>query len=197
MSLARLRTLAAALSALGVLGLSAAAAAPEFDWGLPAGVAPPPVPAGNPMSTAKVELGQRLFYDVALSQDYSLSCDSCHQQHRGFSEVRPTHPGVNGQPGKRNAPGLANVAYLSPLTWADPSAVTLEDQAANPIFGDHPVEMGMAGRQAEVVRRLSADPCYRRQFAQAFPDAKDPVTLETLAKAVAAFERTLLSFDTP
>ncbi len=181
----------------GAAFLSAAAAAPDFDWRLPAGVAPPPVPADNPMSQAKVDLGHRLFYEPALSRNFSMNCGTCHQQHRGFSELLTTHRGVDGSMGKRNAPGLANIAYASPLTWADPTAVSLEAQAPNPIFGAHPVEMGMAGMEAELIRRLNKDECYRRQFAAAFPEENGAISVKTIAKALASFQRTLLSFDSP
>jgi len=149
------------------------------------------------MSQAKVDLGHRLFYESALSRNHSMNCGTCHQQHRGFSEILATHRGVDGSMGRRNAPGLANIAYASPLTWADPTADTLEAQATNPIFGQHPVEMGMADMEAELIERLSGDACYRQQFAAAFPQENGAISVKTVAKALAAFERTLLSFDSP
>jgi len=175
----------------------AAAAAAGYDWRLPRGVAPPPVPAGNPMSAAKVELGRRLFYDADLSVDGTLSCASCHAQHRAFTEGNATHPGVKGAAGRRNVMGLANVAYLSPLTWADPAQTTLDAQVAVPVTGDHPVEMGMRGQEAELVRRLGADACYRAIFAAAFPETKGQITFASTANALGAFERTLLSWNSP
>jgi cytochrome c peroxidase len=189
------RALAAA--ALLAAALLSGAAAPTFDWKLPPGVAPPPVPADNPMSEAKVELGRRLFYDADLSVDGTLSCASCHEQHRGFAEGNATRPGVHGTPGRRNVMGLANVGYLTPLTWADPGQATLEAQFSTPVLGDTPIEMGMKGQDAELVRRLSADACYRRMFAAAFPGDREGVTVAKAAKAVAAFQRTLLSWDAP
>ncbi len=189
--------LAAAALVLAV-GLAGAAAAPAaFDWRLPAGVGPPLVPADNPMSAAKVELGRRLFYDADLSVDGTLACASCHEQKHAFSAGVALHPGVRDTPARRNAPGLANVAYLSPLTWADPAQKALEGQLATPILGEHPVEMGMHGQEAEIARRLSADPCYRSLFAAAFPERRGEVSLETAGRALAAFERTLLSWNSP
>jgi len=189
----------AALAAmfLGAAGLVCAAAAPAFDWRLPPGVAPPPVPDDNPMSAAKVGLGRRLFYDADLSIDGTLSCAGCHEQHRGFADGNATHPGVKGAPGRRNVPGLANVAYFAPLAWADPGQRTLEQQVATPILGEHPVEMGLHGQEAEIVRRLAADACYRRMFKAAFPGRDGEISFVNTAKAIAAFERTLLSFDAP
>ena len=177
---------AVALAALGAAAGLIAAVAP----------APPvPVPADNPTSAARVELGRRLFYDADLSIDGTLACASCHEQRRAFAEGVATHGGVKGALGRRNAPGLANVAYLSPLTWADPTATTLETQAVTPLTGEHPVEMGMAGQEAELARRLAADACYRSMFAAAYPG--EPVGLATTTKALAAFERTLVSFGSP
>jgi cytochrome c peroxidase len=186
-----------ATAALIAAAFVCVAAGPRFDWRLPAGVAPPPVPADNPMSAAKVELGRRLFYDADLSVDGTLSCASCHEQHRAFAEGNPTRPGVRGVPGRRNVMGLANVAYLAPLTWADPAQTGLEAQVAVPVTGEHPIEMGMHGQEAEIARRLSGDACYRAMFAAAFPDTGGEVTFAAASKAIAAFERTLLSWNSP
>jgi len=187
----------ALIAALVAAALGCAAAAPGFDWGLPRGVGPPPVPADNPMSAAKVELGRRLFYDADLSIDGTLSCASCHEQHRGFAEGNATRPGVKGALGRRNVMGLTNVGYLAPLTWADPTLATLEGQVAVPVTGLHPVEMGMHGQEAELARRLASDACYRTMFAAAFPETRGEISLASAAKAIAAFERTLIAWNTP
>jgi cytochrome c peroxidase len=168
---------------------------PPWHWDLPAGVAPPSVPEDNSMSAAKVELGRWLFYDADLSIDGTTSCGTCHEQHRAFTEGNRTHGGVGGARGRRNVMPLANVGYFSPLTWADSTQNTLEKQSLVPLMGSHPVEMGMRGQDAEMVRRLAADPCYRRMFAGAFPG--HPIDTGTVTKALATFERTLLSFNSP
>ncbi len=168
-----------------------------FVWHLPPGVTPPAVPADNPMSDAKVALGRRLFYDADLSRDGTTSCATCHGQHRAFTEGNATHPGVGGAPGRRNVMALANVAYFSPLTWADPTQQSLEEQLLVPLKGTHPVEMGMAGMDQELARRLAEDPCYRQMFLAAFPDTNGRIDTETMAKALASFERTLISYDAP
>jgi cytochrome c peroxidase len=93
--------------------------------------------------------------------------------------------------------GLANVGYFGPLTWADPAQTSLEAQVAVPVTGEHPVEMGMHGQEAEIVRRLSADACYRTMFAAAFPETHGEISFPATAKAIAAFERTMVSWDTP
>ncbi len=175
-----------------------AAAAPHWRWpSLPAGVSPPPVPADNAMSAAKVALGRRLFYEADLSINGTMSCATCHAQKRGFADDNRTRPGALDDPGRRNVPGLANVAWLPSLTFADPALTTLEAQVAVPLFGEHPVEMGMKGKDAELVRRLSADACYVRMFRRAFPETRGDITVRTVAKALAAFQRTLIAFDTP
>lgn len=191
----RWAALSAALAA-AVLCLAAAAPRP-FDWGLPKGVAPPPVPADNSMSAAKVELGRRLFYDADLSVNGTMSCATCHEQHHAFTDSNATRPGVHGDPGRRNIMALANVGYFRAITWADPRATTLEQQMRIPVLGLNPVEMGMAGKEAELSRRLSADACYREMFARAFPETEGRIDLDNVGKALAAFQRTMLSFDSP
>lgn len=182
-----------ALAALACI-TAAGARAPGWRWALPEGIASPVVPADNAMSKARVELGRRLFYDADLSLDGTMACAACHEQRHAFADGNRTRPGITGEPGRRNVPGLANVAWMAPLTWADPRQTTLEAQVAVPVLGDHPVEMGMKGQEAEIARRLGRDPCYVRQFRTAFPEKGGAIGLETVAMALAAFERTMVSF---
>ena len=165
-----------------------------WQWNLPPGIAPPRVPADNPMSAAKVALGRRLFYDADLSRDGTMACATCHEQRHGFADGNATHPGVAGAAGRRNVPGLANVAWYSPLTFADAGQRTLEDQVAVPVMGTHPVEMGMAGHADAITTRLSHDDCYRAMFADAFPENRGRIDLANVARALASFERTLVSY---
>lgn len=146
------------------------------------------------MSSAKVELGRRLFYDADLSVDGTMSCATCHEQKHAFADGNTVHPGVTGEPGRRNVPGLANVAWMSPLTFADPAASTLEDQAHTPVFGTHPVEMGMAGRETVIPERLARDTCYRTLFRRAFPEDRGRIDFSNVARALASFERTMISY---
>ena len=176
-------------SIVAALVLTAAAAPGTWDWH---GVAPPPVPADNPMSQAKVYLGRRLFYDADLSADGTIACATCHEQKHAFADGNRTHPGVTGEAGRRNVPGLANVAWIAPLTDADPRQTTLEAQVSTPVTGTHPIEMGMAGRTGEIAARLGADPCYRAMFAAAFP-GDGRIDFIHIARALASFERTLIS----
>jgi len=92
---------------------------------------------------------------------------------------------------------LANIAYASTLTWADPELRSLEEQQRAPMFGTEPVELGMGGREDELVARLRDSSVYPGMFAAAFPDDEDPVSIERVLEAIASFERTLISFDSP
>ncbi len=166
---------------------------PVWRWTLPTGIWPPPIPADNPITAAKVELGRRLFYDADLSADGTMSCATCHEQKHAFADGNRTHPGVTDEPARRNVPGLANVAWFTPLTFADPANTTLEAQAASPVFGIRPVEMGMAGREAEIGARLGRDSCYQAMFARAFPENGGRIEFANVARALASFERTLVS----
>ncbi|MFG5409440.1 MbnH family di-heme enzyme [Piscinibacter sakaiensis] len=163
---------------------------------------PPAVPADNPMSAAKVELGRHLFHDVRLSANGAMSCATCHDQARAFTDGQAVSRGVAGEAGTRSAMSLANVAYLPVLTWQNPQLTSLEVQALIPLFGEHPVEMGLAGREQQLFAMFKADPTYRRLFAQAFPAEAGqgeggPYALSTLTKALASFQRSLMSFDSP
>lgn len=178
------------------------AAAPAWQWPLPAWVPPPAVPAENPMTAAKVELGRHLFYDKRLSADGSMACASCHEQARAFTDGKAVATGITGQVGTRSAMSLANVAYLPVLTWQNPQLTSLEVQALIPLFGEHPVEMGLAGREQPLFAMFRADPTYQRLYTQAFPaeagqGASALYSLSTLTKALASFQRSLLSFDSP
>lgn len=192
-NLAVLTVLAFCLS----MGLSAAFsksdAASTYSWQLPAWTPPPNVPADNPMSAAKVELGRHLFYEKRLSITGEFSCATCHDQARAFTEKKSVSIGATGEAHPRNAMSLANIAYNSVLTWANPLMTDLETQLLVPIFGEHPIEMGMAGKETELIAMLKNDPTYRKLFAEAFQE----ISINTMAKAIAAFERSIVSFNSP
>jgi len=164
-----------------------------FDWRTPAWLPPPPVPADNPMSDAKVRLGRHLFHDRRLSADDSVACASCHEQSLGFTDGRPLAVGIHGTEARRNAMGLANVGYLPVLTWSNPHMSSLERQSLVPLFGEEPLEMGLGGREDALFERLATDPDYAAMFREAFPDHDGAVTLATVTRALAAFQRTLIS----
>ncbi len=170
---------------------------PVFDWNIPEWLPPPFVPDDNPMTAAKVTLGRHLFYEKRLSRDGSQACATCHEQSKAFADGQRVGIGFDGTVGKRNPMGLANVGYMPVLTWANPNLKRLEQQALVPLFGDNPVEMGMGGHEALAFNRLGHDPLYVRLFAEAFPEQKGAISLATLTRALAAFERTLISANTP
>jgi cytochrome c peroxidase len=177
------------------LALSGSPAA--FRWELPAGVLPPPVPADNPMSPAKVELGRRLFYDTRLSVNGAFSCASCHRQEFAFADARNVSVGATGDVHPRNAIGLANTGYQRTLGWASPPTTQLEGHAELPMFGVDPVEMGLRGREEALLADVGAVPLYRTLFASAFPGEPSPVSVRGIVRAIAAFQRTLVSANAP
>jgi cytochrome c peroxidase len=167
-------------TATGVADLAALKAA----FRRPAAV---PFPASNPFSEEKRALGERLFHDKRLSIDGSIACASCHVRSKGFADGRRHGRGVPKVPLKRHTPTLWNLAWAGPVFW-DGRARSLEEQVAGPI--EAPDEMGQP--VAALVPRLAADPAYARAFAAAFPE-EPQVSPETLRKAIATFERTLVS----
>ncbi len=179
------------------MGPAALAPASSYEWHLPPGLPVPLVPADNPMSAAKVALGRRLFYDTRLSGTGTYACASCHQQAHAFTDGRAHALGATGGVHAHGAMSLTNVAYNASFGWADSTRRTLEAQMAVPMFNEHPIELGLAGREAEVVARFSSREEDAREFRLVFGDDPDPVTLPNIVKAIAAFERTLLSGDSP
>lgn len=117
----------------------------EYNWNLPEWTPKPVVPEDNPMTTEKVELGRHLFYEPQLSITGEYSCATCHKQSLAFTDGKKVAVGSTNEIHSRNSMGLANVAYSPVLTWANPLMTSLENQALIPIFGEHPLEMGMVG----------------------------------------------------
>lgn len=155
------------------------------------------MPSTNPFSPVKAELGRYLFHDRRLSGNGTYACASCHQQARAFTDGRTTAIGATGELHRRNSMSLANVVYNSVFNWADSRTTSLEQQALVPMFGRDPIEMGMAGAEDEILAAVAADPDYRRLFPAAFPGEEVPYQMENLVRAIATFERTLVSFDSP
>lgn len=168
-----------------------------YDWRLPKGFPIPRVPVDNPMTTAKVELGRHLFYDKRLSINEKTSCATCHLQERAFTEDKKLSVGTTGEVHPRNSMSLANVAYAASLNWANPSVVLLERQPLVPIFGEVPVEMGMAGKEDLLLSRIKAEPRYTKLFSDAFPEAAGRVTLDQITHSIASFVRSLISGNSP
>lgn len=169
----------------------------EWTWDLPEGFPEPVVPDDNPMNDAKIELGRFLFYDVRLSLNETQSCGSCHMQEFAFSDELPQGIGSTGEVHPRGAMALTNVAYNSRHTWANPLIDTLEAQALGPLFGEEPIELGMAGSEELLVDRIAQDANYPAMFVDAFPEAEGAITIGTITKAISAFERVLISGNSP
>lgn len=165
---------------------------------LPAHFPPPRVPADNPMTAAKVELGRHLFYDRRLSGNGEQACGSCHLQAQAFTDGLAVSQGSTGEVHPRNAQTLTNIAYNLTLNWANPTLQELEQQHLLPIINTDPVELGVnEANRAEVLARFRDDALYQRLFAAAFPEDADPYTLEHIVRALASFSRTLISYRAP
>ena len=155
----------------------------------PAGLPPVAHPKDNPPSEEKILLGKQLYFDPRLSSDGTISCASCHDPKKGWSNGEAVATGVGGQKGGRSAPTVINSAYFKFQFW-DGRAGSLEEQALGPI--QNPIEMNLTLEQ--VVEKLNGIPGYKEQFQKVFGT---DVTSEGIAKAIAAFERTVLSGDAP
>ncbi|HTA68320.1 MAG TPA: di-heme enzyme [Bryobacteraceae bacterium] len=177
--------------------IGAALMGADFDWRLPKGFPRPAVPADNPMSAAKVELGRRLFYDKRISVNGKASCGTCHRQDLAFTDGLARAEGTTGQVHPRSSMSLVNVAYAPLLTWANPTLDSLEEQAVTPMLGEEPIELGLKGHEQEFLNLLRSDPLYQRLFPKAFPEVGDVYTLKNVTKAIAAFERTIISMRSP
>ena len=149
------------------------------------------------MTAAKVQLGRYLFYDQRISANGTQSCASCHKQELAFTDGKAQAVGATGELHPRGAMSLVNVAYSAALTWSNPTESNLEHQALTPMFGEHPVELGMKAKGEAFLQILRLDPAYREMFAAAFPSESDPFTIENVTKAIACFERTIISARSP
>jgi cytochrome c peroxidase len=149
------------------------------------------------MSREKAELGRWLFYDKRLSVDNSTSCASCHVQSKAFTDGQARSLGPTGQHTPRSSMALANVAYHPVLTWGNPLMTSLEVQALVPLTSEEPLEMGFSRRPQEILTTLREDAAMSGRFAASFPEDPAPVRLSNILKALATFQRTLLSFHSP
>ena len=147
-----------------------------------------PEPADNPTTPEKVELGRLLFMDPRFSETGTVSCNSCHNLMLGGDDNRAVSMGVHGKTGGRSAPTVWNSAFSSSQFW-DGRAASLEDQAKGPVV--NPVEMGMTDLE-KAMNRVRSIPGYKPYFVEAF-GADNPMTVDNAAKAVAAFERTMIT----
>ncbi len=169
----------------------------SWEWDLPENIPAPRIPEDNPMSAEKVELGRYLFYDTRLSANGTQSCGSCHHQDKAFADGLPLPTGSTGDVVPANSMALVNVAYNATYTWASPLELTLSDQAALPLFGDSPVELGAQLAEDEIFARLHDEPLYDDLFPAAYPDDEDPISWINIRRAIASFQRTLISVNSP
>jgi cytochrome c peroxidase len=156
----------------------------------PLGLPPVPIPADNPLTPAKIALGEMLFFERALSVDGTVNCASCHKPDRFFADETPFSAGVGAQLGARNAVTVLNAAYASHLLW-DGRSLSLEDQVRYPVT--HPREMN--NTQEKAVKALAANPVYPALFKEAFGD--ETIAWDRVTKALASFERTLVAGNAP
>ena len=176
------------------------ASASGFDWRVPAWVPLPVEPADNAMSEEKFQLGRHLFYDTRLSGGGNISCGSCHHQDKAFTDALPRSFGSTGEQHPRNAQPLTNVAWMTTLTWANPSLATLEQQIVVPLFGDRPIEHGINESNHHIILAvIRNDPVYQRLFRAAFPEFPNALQGEDawnhIVAGLASFVRGLVSFD--
>jgi cytochrome c peroxidase len=158
--------------------------------GLPGELTRQAIPPDNPQTPEKIALGEKLFFDGRLSADGSVACSTCHDPARAFTDGKSTSIGIKGRVGQRNAPTILNALYNKTQFW-DGRAKTLEEQAALPIINS--LEMGQPSMDAAVAR-IAAIEEYRQTFQEVFghpPDGAD------LVRAIASYERTQASFDSP
>jgi len=175
-------------AAAGVIGDTGTA--PEVPLGLP----PVPIPEDNPQTPEKIALGEELFHDMRFSATGDVSCATCHDPEKAFTDSPlKTSQGIEKKTGTRNAPTVINSAYFHTQFW-DGRSPSLEDQALHPPV--NPIEMGLPSHEPilEIVR---TDPGYVKAFADVFGVAGDDITMDHVTKAIAAFERTQIAGDSP
>jgi cytochrome c peroxidase len=152
----------------------------------------PPVGADD----AQAQLGRYLFYDKRMSVNGAASCATCHRQDLAFTDGRAQAVGATNQSHPRGSMSLVNVAYNTAFNWTgDPAIRSLEQQALKPMLGTDPIELGLS--KDAFLKQIRTDSTYRPLFAKAFPNQADPFTLSNVARAIAAFERTITSSNSP
>ena len=156
----------------------------------PLGLPPIPYPVDNPPTLETIALGRRLYFDKRLSSDDTVACSTCHDPAFGFSDPRPVSEGVEKRRGTRNSPTVLNSVYYSTQFW-DGRAASLEQQAQGPM--QNPVEMAHSLRGVE--KKLADDASYDAEFKKAF--GPGPIRIQRVVNAISAFERTLVSGNSP
>lgn len=149
------------------------------------------------MSDAKVALGCRLFFETRLSVTQTFSCASCHRPELAFTDGRALAVGAKGDSMQRGSMTLTNVAYNPAFTWASDSVVTLERQMEQPLFNEHPLEMGLKRDDRALLEWFAQQEQYAAAFRESFPQEAQPISVANVIKAIAAYQRTLISGRSP
>jgi cytochrome c peroxidase len=160
---------------------------------VPKGFPPPAIPSYNPFSAEKARLGRYLFYDTRMSVNGTTSCATCHKQELAFTDGRARAIGATGNPLPRGSMSLVNVAWNTTFQWSDPSIHSLEEQARKPMMSTSPVELGYGLVEKQFLEMARGDRIYSKLFPRAFPGERDPWTTTNVVKAIASFERTIVS----
>lgn len=187
----------AAIWAAAVCGFALTGAGGEGGLTPPRGFPKPVIPAGDVFTREKARLGRSLFYDKRMSVNGSASCGTCHRQELAFTDGRARAEGATGQLHPRSSMSLVNLAYNGAFNWSDPAVRSLEEQALKPMFSTNPVELGLGGVRQKFLSLIRSDQAYRPEFRRAFPGEADPYTITNVAKAIATFERSILSAASP
>jgi cytochrome c peroxidase len=169
-------------------GDDSSSGAPAYPYPVPLGLKKPKVPQNNPITKEKVDLGRYLYFDKRLSRNNTISCATCHDPAKGWTDQSPVSTGINGLKGTRSAPPVFNATYNELQFW-DGRALSLEEQAKGPI--QNPVEMGFSLKGVE--QKIGRIKGYQKMFKKAF--GPGPITAERIVEAIASFERTILSGD--
>ncbi len=169
-----------------------------FELAIPVSFPAIAIPDDNQPSAMKIELGRHLFYDKKLSGNQTYSCGTCHRQELAFTDGLPVALGSTSEAHSLGSMSLANIGYAATLGWSNPVISSLEAQALIPMFGEEPVELGLSAlTEEELLDRLRTEDTYQTMFTEAFPESDDPFTVANVVKAIATFERTLISADSP
>ena len=164
---------------------------------LPKGFPMPAIPVTNPLTREKVLLGRYLFYDKRMSLNGTISCGGCHKQELAFTDGLDHARGATGQTHPRSAMTLVNVAWNEAFNWGDPTVHSLEEQALKPMDGTQPVELGFNSVEKQFLHLAESDDMYRKMFILAFPGEARPWTTANIVNAIASFERTIVSGNSP
>ena len=161
--------------------------------GMPAGLPELPVPEDNPQTPEKISLGEKLYNDKRFSADGTVSCATCHAPDKAFGDGLPVAEGIKKLKGTRNSPTVINAVYYTTQFW-DGRVPSLEEQAKAPFI--NPVEHGLKDH-GPIVETVKKDPVYRKEFKKVFGVEPEEITIDHVVKAIAAFERTVISGDSP